>query len=220
VWTTASKPTPWHVQLRKKNRLELKRDRSCRRSAWLGRRRCGWTLVPSDAGRAFLVGVWHVCRTQLRAPSPNCGFCGFKVRVVCCYAKEVSLRRVLGPKLNAQRPAERWTTHARERHQPLVCVPHHTRAALPVALFARPRAFAACAIRAGSRTARAALADAAPTLAAAPACTEKIDLLDATDRLVSNPPHARESGCVFAATRSPCAQAAALMPTCHARDHG
>eukprot|EP00966_Prymnesium_polylepis_P020348 468771-Prymnesium_polylepis.1 len=33
------------------NRLELKRDRSCRRSAWLGRRQRGWTLVPSDAGR-------------------------------------------------------------------------------------------------------------------------------------------------------------------------
>ena len=45
------------------NRLELKRDRSCRRSGWLGRRWRGWTLVPSDAGRAFLVGVACVCRT-------------------------------------------------------------------------------------------------------------------------------------------------------------
>eukprot|EP00966_Prymnesium_polylepis_P163611 3782287-Prymnesium_polylepis.1 len=27
------------------NRLELKRDRSCRRSSWLGCRRRGWTLV-------------------------------------------------------------------------------------------------------------------------------------------------------------------------------
>ena len=162
----------------------------------------------------------HMCRTQLRAPSPNCGFCGFKVRVVCCYAKEVSLRRVLGPKLNAQRPAERWTTHARERQTNHSFVCSTIRAALPMALFARPRAFAACAIRAGGRTARAALADAAPTLAAAPASTEKEDLLDATDRLVSNPPNACESGCVFAATRSPCAQAAALIPTCHARDHG
>eukprot|EP00966_Prymnesium_polylepis_P241039 5574777-Prymnesium_polylepis.1 len=60
-----------------KNRIELKRDRSCRRSAWLGRLRHGWTLVPSDAGRAFLVvSVSHNCR----APLPNCGFCGFKVR--------------------------------------------------------------------------------------------------------------------------------------------
>ena len=39
-----------------------------------------------------------MCVAQLRAPSPNCGFCGFKVRVVCCYAKEVSLRRVPAPR--------------------------------------------------------------------------------------------------------------------------
>ena len=66
--------------LNNKNRLELKRDRSCRRSAWLGRRRRGWTLVPSDAGRAFF-GGGGMCVAQLRAPSPNCGCCGFKVRV-------------------------------------------------------------------------------------------------------------------------------------------
>ena len=37
--------------------------------------------MPSDAGRAFLVGVACVCVAQLRPPTPNCGFCGFKVRV-------------------------------------------------------------------------------------------------------------------------------------------
>eukprot|EP00966_Prymnesium_polylepis_P253234 5852955-Prymnesium_polylepis.1 len=40
-----------HQDGRGENRLELKRDRSCRRSGWLGRRWRGWTLVPSDAGR-------------------------------------------------------------------------------------------------------------------------------------------------------------------------
>eukprot|EP00966_Prymnesium_polylepis_P185448 4298741-Prymnesium_polylepis.1 len=64
--------SPWRARTRDRtdNRLELKRDRSYRRSGRPGRGG-RWCPLSVDAGRAFFWWGGRGFAAQLRAPSPN-----------------------------------------------------------------------------------------------------------------------------------------------------